>query len=611
MSVDTATITTTRTDPVRTIRSLRLRIEPSDVLLPPAIALWSVGISQVDTRAMGGVGLIPALPVIYFIAIGVVVVSATLLLIAPAPSRTRLALHIGALIVMLYGTAPFVYAEPRYSWLYKHVGVVDYISVHHHLGKSIDIFHSWPGFFALAAWFGRVAGISGPLAVAAWSQLFFNLLVCLVLAFALRAFDLTWRERWLALMIFVGANWVAQDYFAPQAVGFVLSMGILAIAVHWCRDDRTAPWLRRLISRLRDFVGAPQPAPRPRPPRAERRRSRSVPVAPICALVLAYAALVITHELSPYVIVLQLGLLTLVGRLRPRWLAPLLLALALAYLAPRFGYVNQTYGLLDSLGQFFSNVRPPSVLGLHLSRDQLLVARASRALSILIWGFAAMGAYLRFRAGRPVLVLAVLAFSPFLLLGLQSYGGEAILRVQLFSLPWSACLAASALAPRKGGSRTRGWLLSCVALLVTVGLFLPSYLGSDSVNAMPPSAVRASRYLYAHGRPGGVIYLDKNFPISAGARYHIFDAVFILDSSTRPGAVFSALDVPALTSFAVETASAHKRAYLVLSRAMLTYGRAYGLTRSTSLRSLKDALDQSRDWRVFYRDHGTTIYELV
>ena len=69
---------------------------------------------------------------------------------------------------MIHGTAPLLFAEPRYAWTYKHIGVVQYINLHGALDASIDIYHNWPGFFALAAWFGRIAGINTPLAYAAW-----------------------------------------------------------------------------------------------------------------------------------------------------------------------------------------------------------------------------------------------------------------------------------------------------------------------------------------------------------------------------------------------------------------------------------------------------------
>ena len=77
-----------------------------------------------------------------------------------------MALHLGALIVMLYGTAPIVYQEPRFAWVFKHAAFTNYIAVHHVLGPSLAIYRIWPGFFAVAAWIDKVAGVSTPLVYA-------------------------------------------------------------------------------------------------------------------------------------------------------------------------------------------------------------------------------------------------------------------------------------------------------------------------------------------------------------------------------------------------------------------------------------------------------------
>ena len=46
--------------------------------------------------------------------------------------------------------------------------------------------------------------------------------------------------------------------------------------------------------------------------------------------------------------------------------------------------------------------------------------------------------------------------------------------------------------------------------LLFVALFLPAYFGNDKINQMSSSAVRASRYLYSHGKSGPVVYLVWN-----------------------------------------------------------------------------------------------------
>ena len=109
--------------------------------------------------------------------------------------------------------------------------------------------------------------------------------------------------------------------------------------------------------------------------------------------------------------------------------------------------MNRRYGLLNSVGQFFSNASPPAFKSGALSVAQRLIGHIQEALALGMWCLAIAGAWLRRKSGRPVLALLLLAFSPFLMLVILAYGQEGVLRVYLFSLPWTAALAALALAP--------------------------------------------------------------------------------------------------------------------------------------------------------------------
>jgi uncharacterized membrane protein len=195
------------------------------------LVLWAIGVSRVNTSAINGYGLLQALPLIYFTGIGLWAVSTALALARRESIGPRLLGYLIALVVMIHATAPIVYSQARYAGMYKHVGVVQFINLHGQLLHTVDIYQNWPGFFALSAMLDRVAGVSSPLAYAAWAQLFFNLLILLVLNFALQRFALTTRQRWFTLFLFVAANWVGQDYFAPQAIGFVLSVAIVGVAM--------------------------------------------------------------------------------------------------------------------------------------------------------------------------------------------------------------------------------------------------------------------------------------------------------------------------------------------------------------------------------------------
>ena len=128
---------------------------PWDVLLPVSLAFWAFGVSQVHASKLGQYGLPTSLPIVFYVGIGILVISIGWALAMAHPSPVRLAAHLGSLILILYGTAPLVYSEGRYTWLYKYIGVVQYVNLHGRVNQRIDIFQNWPGFFAIVAWFDK------------------------------------------------------------------------------------------------------------------------------------------------------------------------------------------------------------------------------------------------------------------------------------------------------------------------------------------------------------------------------------------------------------------------------------------------------------------------
>jgi hypothetical protein len=99
-----------------------------------------------------------------------------------------------------------------------------------------------------------------------------------------------------------------------------------------------------------------------------------------------------------------------------------------------------------------------------------------------MWCLAVLGVLLRRRAGRSVASLALLAFSPFITLALLAYGQEGVLRVYLFSLPWTAALAALALAPFPSAGKLKAYSTAKPAQALATALWMPrNGSGDDTV----------------------------------------------------------------------------------------------------------------------------------
>jgi hypothetical protein len=605
--------------------ALTKRWHISDVLLPVSLILWAVAVSRTDTTVLGPYGLLSNVPLIFYAAIALLIVSVTTELTRHELSRWRMSAHAAALVVMLYGTAPIVYSEGRYSWLYKTVGVVQYMSVHGQVNQRIDIYQSWPGFFAFAAWFDKVAGVASPLAYAKWAQLVVELAVLPLLYLIYEALSLPTRQRWVALLIYSSANWIGQDYFSPQAIGTILSLGIMAMAMRWMYAGNSSG----------RYVAAGQHGQGSLRRYSDQQLSQETGQLTLffVALVLVYAALTYTHELSPYMVVVQLGLLAMVSLFRPRWLPLALGAVAVIYFIPRFSYVNSHWGLISSIGRFFSNIAPPSLAesANGIPANQLLVQHCADALSVLIWTLSLVGVWLRRRSRRTVAALALLAYSPVIVLMAGGYGDEGILRVFLFSLPWSAALAAAVVTPtpslprlpassrrdhqEAGASRRIRWphaeaLRVPIAFGVIITLFLIAFFGGDKTNVMSKSEVTTVTSFQQTAPAGSVLAAIDNAPLSDTARYNLFPVAPVFGQGGAWGIKQPPSDIATFLADEADRCSLGSQpTYLMITTAMRDYGQAYG-TPASYFTVLQTSLARSKIWKLIVNRSGTLIYEL-
>jgi len=617
-----------------------LTLRPVDALLPVSILLWAIGVRQTNVAHLGPYGLIGALPIVFYAGLAVLVVSAGIELGRPTPSRIRMALYAVTLVVMLYGTAPLVYPEGRYSWLYKTIGVVQYVNAHGQLDRTIDVYQNWPGFFAFAAWFDKVAGVASPLVYAKWAQLVFELAALPLLHMAYTALSLPVRQRWLAILLYSASNWIGQDYFSPQALGTLLSLGVVAIALRWMFAGNAAGPSRWLHQEEQDHDVRPRYW-------ARWRIRRAMPF--VVTLILVFFVLTFSHELSPYVVMLQIGCLAIAGLVRPRWVPMVLAGVAVGYFLPRFAFVNSHFGLLSSFGKFFSNAAPPSASSASGAsaepQSQRLIQDASAALSLGIWVTAVVGAWLRRRSRRTALALVLLAFSPIVVLGLGAYGDEGILRVYLFSLPWAAALVAAALAPlpvlaraepsgvesaassaseergskflriKKAGGHTRGTgttvIRMVLAMAVTLTLFFPAFFGDDTSNTISQPEVAIFTSFLQTAPPGVIFVATEGAPVSDTSRYDLFTETLIFG----PGAIVAnGLPTRNVADLVAETAVRFTQglepSYVVVTPSMRRYDASHPTTTPAGFRILLTSLANSAEWIPLVRSHGVYIYEL-
>lgn len=368
------------TTPENARAGLLARIEPyrSGWLVVPATLFWFWSIYAIDLDSAGSIGILQVLPWQWFIALAIV------LFVWRRPAAMIL------LAAMVVSTVNFADFGAVMNTGYVHVGFAEAITDWGIL-TGIDARFSWPGFLSAAALVQQISGTT-------------NLLVFYPVAIAMaympavyalaRTLGSTHTQGLLAGILFICINWSAQDYFSPQSVALLLYLVIIRLVLH----------------SEHEFV----------------------------ALILA-AAMVVSHQLTPVTLIVLLALLALLKatEFRTLWLGVAVIFASWFV----FGASDWWSGNLPVLIEGFGKASEAVSMGLtERVRGEPLYTQMQqfRVLFTLVLGLAALLTW--WRTKQRVVAAAILA--PITLIFGQSYGGEVILRVFLYSAPFLAIMIA-------------------------------------------------------------------------------------------------------------------------------------------------------------------------
>jgi hypothetical protein len=569
-------------------------LQPGLAISLLGLACWAYGVAHLRPTGIGIFGLL-ASGNAWFV-LGLALLLAGFLLELRGGARAwLLALELAGLVVAIHSTVPIIFHAPEYAWVYKHIGAASTFQRFGAVTDPTNIYQEWPALFAAVAAVSSLAHAS-LVSLATWSPLAFELADALLLVALFRLLVGNRRVVWLAVLLYEGlVSWVGQDYLSPQAFGYLLWLAMAVIVLRWLRGAAPLPGHGGRLARLRApfLVGLP---PVPETTRAVRRGA-------IALVAMIFAAIVAAHQLSPYMALAGIGALALFGLVRPWWLLILLVAIAGGYLALHYDLIAQQFGGL------FSGSNPLANAGgargtPHASSAAVWSARTVDALMGAMWVITmAVIARRRKRLGQ-VVIPAALAFSPFVILLAQSYGGEAIYRVYLFSAPWCALLIAGALCELRARIR---W--PTAALVGAVALFggLEGLYGPVLVNAFTPREVNASLWLYTHIPRGSLIVLPVgNFPALETADANDYDLdVLPADAQIGPASLNEG-DIPQVRSYIAGLG--HRTAYIVVSRSMDNWANFYGSP--PGYRRLLSELPTALGGSVVYHNTDATIYRV-
>lgn len=463
-------------------------------LLAITLALWGVGLRQVDPAALNGWGLIRALSPPVLVSYPLLAAAAVAEIGRTRPRNGVLATVTAAAVVMIYGLQPAVESAARTPTGWLHAGFTTYIADHGHVLQSFDARFSWPGFFALVAMVSGGSGGPDPTILLNWAPPVFILLSALAVGAIARCVLHRGRAAWLATWLFIAADWTEQDYFSPQAIAYVLMLAAMAVILRYLVAPGVIDGGR---VRWRDRSARPAyPA--------------GVRIAAQIVVLIIVTAIAPTHQLTPYALAGLLLVLLLWRRLWPRWLAVLALVPPLVWLVLGArdywaGNIDQLFAGLGSVGSTVSQGVTDRLSG-DVGHEFVTTARLG--LTMLIAVLAVAGYVVRRFQGHRTWTLPALALSPFGLALLQPYGGEVFIRSYLYALPWLAISGAIALDAlldiRMPFRRVAPVVIGLVlAMVATTTVFVRG--GNDAYVSVTAADVRAMEYVYAQARPGDAV----------------------------------------------------------------------------------------------------------
>jgi hypothetical protein len=409
------------------------------------------------------------------------------------------------------------------------------------------------------------------------------------------------RVVWIAIVLFTLGSWLGSNYYSPQALATVLANLFLGLFLRAfpLRGAEGTLRLRAMTVRLLRSRSVAQP-----PSIGSGSVSRSNQLAMVVATVL-WATLVVTHQLTPVAVLLQIIVLAFFVQIRAPWLLMVWVGMESAWVASTLPFLVERFSLFQPDALFAlawpGATRIPSLPGMRI------VGFAAPLLVIVLPTLALASAVRWLAKGQLELIALVLAFAPPLVLGAQTYGGEAIFRVYLYGLPWCGYLIALTVVRMwdKGGLRrhviaTGAVALGVLAITASFGQELINHVQSDDVKASQwfETSTPAKSYALSVTGPGFPLQLTADYPS------HQQQSDLADQEGVNPGALGPE---PLLTFVVATLESRGQRGYIVLTEKQYVYGKMYGLATPTQLAELTNTLERRSDFKIVYRSGGVVI----
>ncbi len=199
--------------------------------------------------------------------------------------------------------------------------------------------------------------------------------------------------------------------------------------------------------------------------------------------------------------------------------------------------------------------------------------------------------------------MVLLIAAPVPLVAAQAYGGELVLRLYLFTLPFMAFLAAGLVygRPRALPSklRTCGVVAACAA--ITLG-FLTTRYGNERMDIMTTAEVQGIQEVYRIAPPGSLLVSPSgNLPWRAQA-FELYTYLPLADSIL----IGQPQDLAATMR---QVGRPHS--YLILTASTEAEAELFSGIQSSDFDAFVDKMLASADFRLAYQNADTRVFELM
>jgi hypothetical protein len=229
-----------------------------------------------------------------------------------------------------------------------------------------------------------------------------------------------------------------------------------------------------------------------------------------------------------------------------------------------------------------------------------------------VWLLALAGGLRAFRRRKRDRAYAVLALAPFPLMPLQPYGGEILLRIYLFSLPFMILYVARLFFVRRSAGRGIVTLVALCALsLAALGAFFVARYGNERMDAFTRDELAAVQWVYRVAPQGSTLAaVEDNLPwryrdyaeydyekVSELRAWHRFDG--------RPRRLRAVLAQTERT-----LRRRRRGGFLILTRSQEAASDLLGAPTPHAYLRFAAAVRASRDFRAVYRNRDAVVYVL-